>query len=62
MSERVKEVADLCYEGEDGLFDRFDRQVKRWARRRFKGLHGRIWTGFTPEINERNHIRRCRER
>ena len=22
MSERAKDVADLCYEGEDGLFDR----------------------------------------
>ena len=36
MSERREEVKDICYTGKEP-FDKFDRQVNRWARRRFKG-------------------------
>ena len=60
MSERREEVKDVIYTGKEP-FDKFDRQVSRWARRRFKGLHGSIWTGWTPKITESNHVRRCRE-
>ena len=41
MSERREEVKDVIYTGKEP-FDKFDRQVSRWARRRFKGLHGHI--------------------
>ena len=60
MSERREEVKDVIYTGKEP-FDKFDRQVSRWARRRFKGLHGSIWKGWTPKITESNHVRRCRE-
>ena len=39
MSERREEVKDVIYTGKEP-FDKFDRQVSRWARRRFKGRRG----------------------
>ena len=51
MSERREEVKDVIYTGKEP-FEKFDRQVSRWARRRFKGLHGSIWKGWTDLCGE----------
>ena len=56
----AKEAKDIVYTGKEP-FEKFDRQVNRWARRRFKGLHGHIWVGWTPMIVEMNSVQRCRE-
>ena len=49
MSERKEAETTIVYTGKED-FDKFDRQVSRWARRRFKGLHGKIWVG-SPKTN-----------
>ena len=36
-SDDAKEAKDIVYTGKEP-FEKFDRQVNRWARRRFKGL------------------------
>ena len=59
-SDDAKEAKDIVYTGKEP-FEKFDRQVNRWARRRFKGLHGHIWVGWTPMIVEMNSVQRCRE-
>ena len=60
MSERKEADTNIVYTGKED-FDKFDRQVSRWARRRFKGLHGKIWVGWTPKITERRHMVNCRQ-
>ena len=51
MSEREESEAKELYTGAED-FDKFDRKVQRWARRRCKGLQSKVWLGWSPEITE----------
>ena len=39
----------------------FDRQVKRWLRRRCKGLTKYFWEGELPTIDANNYLALCKE-
>ena len=50
----------LCYDGRSPeLFLVFDRQVKRWLRRKFKGLTKYFWDGKFPTVTEENFADLC---
>ena len=50
----------LVYDGRcPELFLVFDRQVKRWLRRRFKGLTKYFWDGKLPTITADNYKELC---
>ena len=50
----------LVYDGRcPELFLVFDRQVKRWIRRKFKGLTKYFWDGKLPTITDDNYKELC---
>ena len=55
-SDDAKEAKDIVYTGKEP-FEKFDRQVNRWARRRFKGLHGHIYLGGLDADDRRDEQR-----
>jgi len=52
----------LIYSGKtpEGFLS-FDRQVKRWLRRRCKGLTKYFWEGEAPTIDAENYAALCKE-
>ena len=55
------EPTALVYDGCSAeQFLAFDRQVKRWLRRKFKGLTKYFWDGEAPTVTEEN-FKECSE-
>ena len=54
------EPTALVYDGCSAeQFLAFDRQVKRWLRRKFKGLTKYFWDGEAPTVTEENFKEIC---